>query len=202
MPFYLIRHGQKEPGKFYNPVLRHQDPPISESGINEANQVALYFQSIKVHSIYVSCYKRTFETIEPLSKKLGIEPQIDSRLNELDNGLIDDMDEQEFEQRFPEVWKAYKARKSDFRFPKGETGQEARERVASFLEEKRKSHKSENIIIISHDGLIRVCMTYILGVPVYHRGDFKVNTCGITELEYQEDVQRWKLIRFNHTLQF
>jgi broad specificity phosphatase PhoE len=201
MPFYIIRHGQKEPGKYFNPVLRHQDPPLSNRGNEEAMKLSSIFSNSVISAIYVSSYKRTLQTIEPLSRELGLTPIIDERLSELDNGLLDDMNEQEFEKLFPEEWNAYKSRTADFRFPGGETGQEACARIGSFLEEKRETDRGKNIMIVSHDGLIRIGMCYILGVPVFHRGDFKVDLCGITEIEFQEDVNRWKLLQFNHVVQ-
>jgi broad specificity phosphatase PhoE len=200
MAFIIIRHGQKESGNYFNPVLRHQDSPLSKRGIEEAVKLASIFSKSYISAIYVSSYKRTYQTIEPLSRELGLAPIVDERLNELDNGVLDDMNEQEFEKSYPEEWKAYKSRTADFRFPGGETGEEASIRIGSFLEEKMKMNKGENIIIVSHDGLIRICMCYILGLPVFHRGDFKVDLCGITKIEFQEDIKRWKLLQFNHVV--
>jgi broad specificity phosphatase PhoE len=201
MTFFITRHGHKEPGKYFNPILRHQDPPLSGRGVEGAGKLLPYFSKTPISAIYVSSYIRTRQTIEPLAKKLGLTPIEDERLNEMDNGLLDDMTEQEFEKAFPDEYRTYIARTADFRFPGGETGQEASARIGSFLEEKRETHKEDNIVIISHDGLIRVCMCHILGLPVFHSGDFKVDLCGITEIEFQADVQRWKLLRFNHVLQ-
>jgi broad specificity phosphatase PhoE len=121
-------------------------------------------------------------------------------LNEPDNGRLDDVDEREFKAAFPDVWKAYAARTADFRFPGAETGAEARARIVSFLEEKRRLHAGGNVLAVTHDGLIRIAMTLVLGMPVWRRGDFMFDLCGLTEIAYQEDVRRWKLIRFNHTL--
>jgi len=197
MTFYVLRHGQKKEGKFYNPELRHQDPPLSKKGRNDAIELIHYFSKKEIKAIYISSYIRTKQTIEPLAAELNLKPIVDIRLNELDNGILDDMNEQEFETAFPEEWKAYVARTADFRFPGGETGKEARHRIGSFLTEKWGLHRNENILIVSHDGLIRICMTYILGIPEYRRSDFQVDLCGITEICFQEDVARWKLIRFN-----
>jgi len=122
------------------------------------------------------------------------------RLNELDNGFTDNMTEEEFKTKFPMEWEAYNARMADFRFPGGETGKEASERIESFLIEKRTKHKNENILVVSHDGLIRVCMCFLLGIPVFHRGDFKVDLFGLTEIDYQVDVGRWRLLGFNNVI--
>ena len=127
-------------------------------------------------------------------------PVVDDRLNEIDNGLLDDMSEQDVQERYPDFWKVYRERSTDIRFPGGETGEEARQRVAEFLEEKRQIHFNENIILVSHEGLIRQLMCYIMNLPVYKRGNFYIDLCGIMEITYQPDYQAWKLIRFNQKL--
>ncbi len=74
---------------------------------------------------------------------------------------------------------------------------EAQSRIMDFVAEKQLKHPGENILIVSHDGLIRLWVCYLLGIPVFRRGDFQVDLCGLTEVNYQEEVGRWKLIRFN-----
>jgi hypothetical protein len=39
----------------------------------------------------------------------------------------------------------------------------------------------------------------LMGLPVYQRASFQVDLCGLTEVDYLEDEQRWKLVRFNQT---
>ncbi len=197
MTFFLLRHGDKTKGDFHNPTLKHQDPPLSEQGREQSKAVARYFAQTDIASVYVSAYIRTLQSAQPTADRKKIRPIEDPRLNEIDNGHIDNMSEQEFKKAYPEVWKQYAARTADFRFPGGETGEEVRSRISEFLEEKLKLHGKDNILIVSHDGLIRVCMTYILDIPVYRRGDFKIDLCGLTQFEHQSDVNRWKLIAFN-----
>ena len=48
MTFYILRHGQKEEGEFYNPDLRHQDPPLSETGKNDAIELIHYFSKKEI----------------------------------------------------------------------------------------------------------------------------------------------------------
>jgi broad specificity phosphatase PhoE len=198
--FYIIRHAHKEKGNFFNTRLRHQDEPISQKGQKEARKLWAYLCNKQISAIYVSGYLRTGQTIEYVAAQSGIMPVIDERLNEIDNGLLDNMSEQEVQQRYPNFWKAYRERSADFRFPGGETGEEACRRIADFLEEKRQTHSAENIIVVSHEGLIRQLMCHIMGIPVYKRGNFYVDFCGITEITYQPEYQSWKLIRFNQKL--
>jgi broad specificity phosphatase PhoE len=199
---YIIRHAHKEKGDFFNPRLRHQDEPISQEGQAEARKLWSYLCDKQISAIYVSGYLRTAQTIEYVAKRSGIAPVIDERLNEIDNGRFDGMNDEEIQQKYPDIWKAFHERSADFRFPEGETGEEACQRIAEFLEEKRhaQAHADETIVLVSHEGLIRLTACHILGLPVYCRWNFNYDFCGITEITYQPDYKNWKLIRFNQNL--
>ena len=196
MKWYIIRHADKEEGDFYDPELKHQDPPLSKKGRLDAQKLFSYFSDKSIDQIYISKYIRTTQTIEYVAEKKDISPIVDNRLNEIDNGLIEGMSEQMLQQRYPDVWDAFQERDRDFQFPEGESGEEARKRIESFFNDKQAS--KEDLILVSHDGLIRLLVCYILEIPVYRRWDFQVDTCGIMEIEYQTVFRKWKLIRFNH----
>jgi broad specificity phosphatase PhoE len=198
--FYIIRHAHKEKGDFYNPRLRHQDEPLSQKGWEDSRTLWPYLCDKQISAIYVSGYRRTAQTIEFVANQLGIQPVVDGRLNEIDNGCLEGMSDEEIRQMYPEVWRGLRERSADFRFPEGETGEEARQRVASFLEEKQQTHASKNIVVVSHEGLIRLLACHILGLPVYHRWNFYVDFCGMMEITYQSEYKSWKLMRFNQKL--
>jgi broad specificity phosphatase PhoE len=198
--FYIIRHAHKEKGNSYNPRLRHQDEPISQQGRKEAIELWPYLCDKNISAIYISGYLRTGQTIDHVAKQLGNVPIMDERLNEIDNGCFDGMSNDEIQQKYPDVWKAFHERTADFRFPEGETGEEARQRIAEFLEEKQKIHAAENIVLVSHEGLIRLTACHILGLPVYYRWNFSVDFCGIMEISYQPEYRSWKLMRFNQKI--
>jgi broad specificity phosphatase PhoE len=197
MTFYIIRHAHKEQGDFYNPTLRHQDEPISQAGRADSLKLWPYLCDKQLSAIYISGYQRTGQTIEFVAEQSGLKPIVDVRLNEIDNGLIEGMTDEAIHEQYPEVWRGFRERSADFRFPGGETGEEVRKRVADFLEEKRQTHASENIVVVSHEGLIRLLTCHILGLPVYARWNFQFDFCGIMEINYQPDFRTWKLIRFN-----
>ena len=199
MTFYILRHADKAKGDFYNPQLRHQDEPISQMGQEQAQKLVAYFADKEITRIYVSAYQRTGQTIAPLAGHLKLLPIVDERLNEIDNGLFEGATEEELRQKFPAELQALRERKAAFRFPEGETGEEAFARITAFLNEKRTSHWDENIIIVCHDGLIRLLMCHVMDMPVTGRWNFRVDFCGITELLYEPEFGTWKLIRFNQT---
>ncbi len=197
MTWYVLRHGHKESGDFHNPKLRHQDEPLSAEGQQAARKWVAYFAEKPIAAIYVSAYQRTGQTAAAIAEHLHLTPIVDERLNEIDNGLVDEMTEQQFQQAYPEAWQAYVARTADYRFPGGESGSEVQSRVAAFFEEKMAQHPGSDILLVSHDGWIRQMMCYVLNLPVHRRGDFRVDLCGLTELSYQDQYRRWKLLRFN-----
>jgi broad specificity phosphatase PhoE len=196
---YIIRHAAKEWGNFFNPRLRHQDEPISLKGQAGAQKLRAFFERKTIAAIYISEYQRSWQTIEPLARQLSLTPAIDARLNEIDNGRLDGLTDEQIRQTYPDVWQAFLSRTADFRFPEGETGAEAQQRIVAFLEEKRQQHPDQQIILVSHEGLIRLLMCTILDLPVYKRWNFHYDFCGIMEITYQPAYGIWKLIRFNQT---
>ncbi len=200
MTWYVLRHAHKERGDFHNPQLRHQDQPLSAEGQQAARRLVTYFADKPITAIYVSAYQRTWQTAAAVAECLHLTPVVDARLNEIDNGDVDEMTEQEFEQAYPDVWQAYVARTADYRFPGGESGADVQNRIKAFFEEKLCQHMENDILLVSHDGLIRQMMCYVLGMSVYRRGDFRVNLCGLTALRYQNDCGRWELLQFNSSV--
>jgi broad specificity phosphatase PhoE len=199
MTFYIIRHADKEKGDFTNLQLPLQDSPISQMGQEQARNLQGFFADKEIAHIYISAYQRTGQTIAFVAEHFGLTLIVDDRLNEIDIGLFEMATEDEVREKFPAEWQAYRERSSDFRFPEGESGEEAQKRIVEFLEEKRQAHGDENVIAVSHDGLIRTLMCHLMNIPVTNRWNFHVDLCGITEITYQPDYGKWKLIRFNQT---
>jgi len=199
MSWYIVRHAEKDSGSFYNSRLRHQDPPLSQGGREQAEKLVAFFVDKNISKIYISAYHRTGQTIVPLAEHLQLTPVQDERLNEIDNGLFEGATEEELREKFPAELQALRERRAGFRFPEGETGEEAFRRIADFLEEKRVEHGNENIVIATHDGLIRLLMCYVTNMPVNGRWNFLVDYCGITEIFYEPEFGTWKLVRFNQT---
>jgi len=198
MKFYLVRHADKAKGDYFNPRLRHDDQPISTFGRKQASKILKYFHKLSIKSIYISEYIRTEQTARPLAIKLKISPIVDYRLNEIDIGLIDRLSDDEIREKYPEVWNASQDWNRDFRWPEGETGLEAQERIVSFINEQ--INQEGSILIVAHDGIIRLLICYVLGLPVYSRFNFHVDTASVTEIEWDKNKSRWKLIRFNQSV--
>jgi broad specificity phosphatase PhoE len=199
MKAYIVRHADKAKGDYYDAHLRHHDQPISRRGRKQALMVMKYFRKKSISSIYVSEYVRTGQTIRPLTVKKKIVPVVDSRLNEIDIGIIDGLPDEEIREKYPEAWSAYQDRDRDFQWPGGETGAQAQGRIVDFLMEQ--TDASGDILVVAHDGIIRTLICYILAIPVYRRFEFRIDTASITEIEWDAEKRKWKLIRLNQILE-
>jgi broad specificity phosphatase PhoE len=198
MTVYFLRHAQKAKGSYFNPSLRHQDPPISRPGANGARRLTGYFCTKSISAVYVSQYLRTMQTAQQICKGLHITPRVDPRLNEIDNGVLDGMDDVEIQERFPEIWDAYVQRDRDFQFPEGETGTEALLRITSFLA--KISTSKRDVLCVTHEGLMRLLVCSVLGLEVYRRWEFEIDYLGIVELEIKDKKAAWHLKRLNQVV--
>jgi broad specificity phosphatase PhoE len=198
MKFYIVRHADKAKGDFHYPRLPHNDQPISAFGRRQAAKLKRYFHKQPMDEIYVSEYIRTEQTVRPLARSRKIVPLVDPRLNEIDIGIAEKLTEEEVQRQYPELWQALIDQDRDFRWPEGESESEALARIAGFIDEKRGS--AESILLVTHDGLIRLLVCHILGLDAYWRFKFKVDTASVTEIDWNESESRWKLIRFNQSV--
>ena len=192
---YLVRHGRKAVGDYYNADLNILDDPLCDDGHSDAQRIAKYFHDIDINKIIVSEYLRTQQTAAPAAKEKCIEPVIDSRVNEINNGDLRYMSEDEAAAAYPDMWHDFSLHLRDVQFPGGESGEDVKKRQDSFLRDMQK--EEGNALVDSHDGYIRLMMCNLLGLPVYMRYKFKTDMGGISLIEFDKKDEQWKIIRFN-----
>ena len=81
----MVRHGlpvreENEPGG------KPADPPLSETGREQARRVAAWLAPEGIDAVWSSPMRRAVETAEPLAELLGLEVVVDEELAELDRG--------------------------------------------------------------------------------------------------------------------
>ena len=82
----LVRHGASADsveGESFEMVEGQGDPPLSEVGRHQAEQVALRLAGEPIDGMYVSSLRRTAETAAPLVERTGITPVVDPDLREV-----------------------------------------------------------------------------------------------------------------------
>jgi broad specificity phosphatase PhoE len=199
MIIYLIRHGERDTASdYFSPELNHQDNPLTGVGRGQAERLAGYLSEKGIRKLIVSQYIRTQQTAMPVSQRLNLVPIVDWRVNEIDNGVIEQLDEMALQERHPETYARLQRMDQDFTFPGGESGADVKRRQDSLLAELITN--DEIVAVFTHDGYIRLFLCNILGLEVFRRNRFRVDFGSVTELEYLKDYGEFRLVRANHVL--
>ena len=198
MVVYCIRHGDKEKGDYYNDSIGQNDQPLSSFGIQQSHQLVHYFESIDIKRIFVSSYKRTFQTIEKVCLAKDIKPISNPLINEIDCGSYSKLNSEMQNKKYPDIVKLLKERNKDFKYPDGESGHDVIVRIKKFFE--ILGEQDTNAIVVTHEGWLKCLVCYLLNLDPGKRFQLYMNTCGITEIEKYEYSNFWQIKRINQIL--
>jgi broad specificity phosphatase PhoE len=140
--FYLLRHGIKE-------TIRG-DPPLSETGFQQAEATAKFLKKFPISAIYSSPLKRALQTARASGKELGLEVITDNRLKERINW--GDKDNETFEE-FIDEWEKG-SRDRHYKSSHGKSSFETGEIFKEFLLEKAEKYPDKSILVATHGGAI------------------------------------------------
>jgi probable phosphoglycerate mutase len=83
---FLVRHGASADsveGESFELVEGQGDPPLSEVGRHQADQLALRLATEPFDGLYVTTLRRTAETAAPLVERTGLQPLVEGDLREV-----------------------------------------------------------------------------------------------------------------------
>lgn len=140
---YLVRHAD---AVFSDDEMR----PLSETGMEQAREVADALVRMLPQALYSSPYKRARQTIEPLAARLGL-PIVavdDFRERTLTSGFVED-----FQAAAKATWDD-----PDFAHPGGESNRTAQHRGVAALHELAARHRNERIVVATHGTLLALML--------------------------------------------
>lgn len=170
---HLVRHGETD----WNVEKRYQgskDIPLNERGRLQAQEVAENLKSLSLAGIYSSTLKRAIETAEIIK---GARPHLVEKFDELREayyGSLEGMTFDEVKKEWPHVHEkqqAFFATKTDLipnseklhcrLVPDMESGYEVAQRAIGALDTIAKRHPNEDILVVTHGGVIRALLVYL-----------------------------------------
>ena len=163
---HLIRHGTH--GRLGHVLCgRMEGVGLSDEGAAQARAIAPLIG--RADALYTSPIQRTRETAEPLAAALGVKPQVDADLQEIDFGAWTG---RRFDQLSGDpLWDAWNARRSLTRPPGGETMGEVQMRAARAVERVRAASPEGVVALVTHGDVIKglLCLWLGIDLDLHHR---------------------------------
>lgn len=152
MNIIFARHGQTE-WNTLNKVCGRTDLPLTETGMQQARELAEKLRDEKIDLIISSPMIRAVQTSRIVSEICKAPVQTDSRLIEQNYGIYEGVDRQN---------PGFLANKRNFafRYPGGESMMQVAARVYPLLDELKEKYPGKNLLLICHGGVCRVLSSY------------------------------------------
>lgn len=201
MKIYFVRHG-KDDGNYRG---GWSDMPIIEEGKEQVEKLANYLDKNRnefmIEKIISSDLKRTKQTTEIINKKLKVPVEFTERLREMNNGEIAGMLNSEVEKKYPGLY--YNTLKIDERYPGGESPIEFYNRIVSDFENIVKENEDKNnIMIITHSGVINIIYRYINNMEWSNKiKSIKIANASIYSLVIDNEKRFFELENFKDYLE-
>lgn len=191
---YLLRHGETLYNADGNRYCGATDIDLTEKGVQQAHQAAQMLTSIKFDAIYASPLQRAFKTAQIAARHPHV--LTDPRLIEANFGAWEGKTRAEFVAENPELWNQWAESPDDTKAGgTGETAMEVALRVDDFFNQMKKEHPKGTILVVAHNTVNRLYMSYKLGMPLknYRRLVQDNSTITIFHLDEQEEFSLTKL---------
>uniref|UniRef100_A0A4D5RA22 6-phosphofructo-2-kinase/fructose-2, 6-bisphosphatase 2 n=1 Tax=Scolopendra viridis TaxID=118503 RepID=A0A4D5RA22_SCOVI len=151
---YFTRHGESE----HNLKGRiGGDADLSERGWMYSKALGEYIsqQNIEGLHVWTSLFRRTIQTAQDINA-----PQERWKaLNEIDAGICEEMTYEEIQAKYPEDFAARDEDKFHYRYPRGESYEDLVARLEPVIME---LERQENVLVISHQAVLRCLLAYFL----------------------------------------
>ena len=156
----LLRHGEVEGGSCYRGIT---DDPLSSSGWEQMhNKLAIQTDwDLIVSSPLIRCHAFA----QSLSQELLLPLHLNSSFQELDFG---DWEGKTADQINPQLLAQFYLDPMSFPPPNGERFAHFQQRVIQAWQSLYEVHHGKHILLITHAGVIRIILAYILAIDIQH----------------------------------
>lgn len=185
--FYLLRHGNKNPGK--------GNPTLSDIGTDQANITGYYLKKKNIQAIYSSPYIRAKITAQIIAEILDLPVNISNLLSERSNW---DDSSMSFD-NFLDIWSKSTINR-DWRPPIGDSSIDSGKRLEKFILNQMKS-VTNNILVVTHGGIIADYLRNnisdleinSLNSNVNESNNWLIAECSLTVVEVQSPENKIKV---------
>lgn len=192
---YLARHGESQAnveGVFSNRDVEHQ---LTESGLWQARALAEWLEPKGVSAVYASPIRRAQQTAGAVSARVGVPVVTCEELREVDVGDLEGRRDEEAWAVYHDVVRRWRRGELEARFPGGEDGFRANERVTGILSEIASRHPAESVAVIGHGEVLSQVLGRLVEPPPGVGAGLSV--CGVVVADHLDGV--WSCACWNST---
>lgn len=177
----LVRHGQAN-SNVTGYYMGWSNEDLSEIGYTQVRSLASRLASLPIASVYSSPLQRTCATATILAKPHGLEVETSDGIIEIQIGDWQGLHIDEVGQRWPELWKQSRIDPSEITLPNGESFQQVTERAIRGFDKIVAANHGKQVIIVSHEIVVKVLVAHALGVSnsIYRR--FEINNASLSAI--------------------
>lgn len=177
MKVYVTRHGESETNS-QNLCCGRWDVDLTEEGIRQAGELSDKLADCELDAIISSPLKRARKTAEIIAKPHGLDVIVDDRLTEMDYGI--------FEgglRTAPE----FRTARIQFvkRIPNGESNFQVAQRIYNAMDDIKKRHQNQTILLVGHAGICRMIGAYLTDMSDEEFCNFRSPNCDLNVYEIE-----------------
>ena len=186
----VVRHGEtvwNAEGR----IQGHQDSPLTSVGLRQAEAVAQRLGAEKLDAIVASDLGRVRQTVEPLSRRTGLEARFDAALRERNYGLFEGKTLAELDVEFPGQFEKLRTGNPHGVPPEGESLAAFHARIAAAMEQVAQEAAGKTVAVMVHGGVCGEIFRHAMRIPLEAPRTFSLYNASINRLSYKRGL--WHL---------
>jgi broad specificity phosphatase PhoE len=198
----LVRHGQTS-WNALGLLQGNADVPLDATGVVQAQNLSVNISTKTVHAVYSSPLSRAYDTAQAIADVHQLPVKVRGNLREIGVGIYTGYRATQIPSEVQISWST----NPDFAMPsgipdttnlldpsyveniyfEGESLNMVSDRTWHGITNLAKQHCGENVVTVTHGGVIQIALTHVYGLSVTNRTSFTVPTASQTVLEFKPD---------------
>lgn len=186
MKLWLVRHGQTQ-ANVEKRYCGRSEMPLTAVGITQAQAVSQKLTDIAFDHFFCSELARAQQTAATLLQQRPFSFIRNPLLNEIDFGDWEMHSAAELSDKYPIHYQAWCDDWQHITPPGGESFALFNQRIALFIKQLRSLDSQANILIVSHQGVLRLLISQLLKLPPALMWHFAIEQGAWSEMQLYDD---------------
>ncbi|HMA79844.1 MAG TPA: histidine phosphatase family protein [Candidatus Binatia bacterium] len=187
----IVRHGETE-WNIKGIRQGHLDSRLTDRGITQAKALSARLAREKFTALYSSDLGRAVETAREIADLTGHKIVTATQLRERHLGIFQGLNGEEITAKYPEERRLFRTMGPDYVIPGGESMRQQVARNVAYLNELAQKHRGEQIVVVTHGGVVSGFFRYTLEIPLEAPRRFEFVNAGLNVFAREEDS--WLLL--------